>query len=111
MNDPDIVDYLELDMDKVWAAIADVTGTVIGPNGEPIGRERDSYGISEKSFLDIGIVRFPDIDTPHVKVCSSHTPLACFSTDGFEGFPPQAYRLEPDLEDSETDSAKRDQRR
>ncbi|TEB31669.1 hypothetical protein FA13DRAFT_1709596 [Coprinellus micaceus] len=68
VDDPDISDYLELDMEKVWSEIADVNGVVEGPNGQPIGQERDRFGMIEKSFLDIGIVRLPDIEKPHVKV-------------------------------------------
>jgi hypothetical protein len=68
MGDPDISDYLELDMDMVWAEIADVNGDLEGPEGRLIGRVRDEHGMIERSFLDIGIVRLPDIDKPHVKV-------------------------------------------
>ncbi|TEB31666.1 hypothetical protein FA13DRAFT_1732538 [Coprinellus micaceus] len=69
VSDPDISDYLELDMRKVWDEIASVGVAVEGPNGESIGRDtRDRHGILEKSFLDIGIVRLPDFEKPHVKV-------------------------------------------
>lgn len=101
MNDPDISDYLELDMGKVWDEIANVNIAVEGPNGEPIGGDtRDRHGILEKSFLDIGIVRLPDFEKPHVKVCLAHTSISCRSSDAASGFPPQVDGLEPSFQEA-----------
>ena len=68
MKDADINDHLELDPTDVWKELTSINVGVKGPNGKMIPVGRDHAGMHEKTFLDIGILRFPDYTNPRVKV-------------------------------------------
>ena len=71
MNNADIKESVKVDIGKMLEELATVNNLVLDSKGDPVGPvQRDQHGIFQKSFLDIGIIRLPDIDDPHVKASS-----------------------------------------
>lgn len=71
MNVGEIGTYLELKEATVVDKLISLNGCVFGALGDTLKEYRDKSGMYEKSFLDIGILRMPDIDKPGVMVSPS----------------------------------------